>query len=646
MSWKDNLIGEALKIAESPAARLRVMAGPGTGKSFAMKRRIMRLIEEGVEPDRILAITFTRVAASDLKKELHDLGIEGAEKINAMTLHAFCFGLLNQKDVFQKVGRIARPLKSFTKKGYPQFEISPLLADLDLQGAFKRSKFKLIKAFEAAWAKNQNSSVWAALPIEELFEKELIKWLKSHNAILIGELVPLTLKYIENNPASNIFDRYSQIVVDEYQDLNKAEQVLIDRLGHKCAISIVGDIDQSIYSFRYAHPEGIIDFGYRHQGVEDYELKECRRCGKDIVNLADLLIKNNHESNSTRLSSCESNSSGKVVTVQWSSMEREAQGIAELVKNLIDEKGYAPKDILILSPRRLLAYKLKDCMAQYSLPVHSFFHEEAVEDGEAQKAVTLLNLLVNPNDAVALRFWLGFGSNNWRAKQYSILLEGAEKHNISTREFLDSCISGDIEFKNISDIKNAYLQLNSNVLEMENKSLPEVIDFIFPEGKESTSILREVSLLFIANNSDSTLEGLWDCIVTILTQSEMPEEGDFIRIMSLHKSKGLTSKVTIITSCIEGLIPMHKKGNASHEDNDNLQEQRRLFYVGLTRAKEVLVISSFIKIPCDIAYNIGAKFSNYKTHAEVISSRFMGDFKGKIKVIDGDHWKGINFDWN
>lgn len=270
MAWDDGLQGRPLEIARSDSARLRVMAGPGTGKSFAMKRRIMRLIEDaGVPAEEILAVTFTRTAANDLKKELRDIGIEGADQIKAMTLHSFCFGLLNRQDVFERLGRNPRPMKSFTSHGSPQFELSPMLADLDLIADFgnKREKFKLIKAFEAGWAKKQDETLWVTNDTERQFRDALLRWLRNHNSMLIGELIPLSLQYLEGNPTSEVFDQFTHVVVDEYQDLNKAEQVLLDLLGGNGHISIVGDIDQSIYSFRYAHPDGIVDFDARHNEV-------------------------------------------------------------------------------------------------------------------------------------------------------------------------------------------------------------------------------------------------------------------------------------------------------------------------------------------------------------------------------------------
>ena len=159
MSWDTGVTGTALAIAQSNANPLRVMAGPGTGKSFAMQRRIARLLEvEKVNPGRILAVTFTRNAAANLVEDLHSLGIPGCKKIRSGTLHSFCFGLLARENVFEYLGRVARPLTTFNKAGVAQFEYQPKLVDVDPNSAFggKRASTKRVRAFEAAWARLQH----------------------------------------------------------------------------------------------------------------------------------------------------------------------------------------------------------------------------------------------------------------------------------------------------------------------------------------------------------------------------------------------------------------------------------------------------------------------------------------------------------
>jgi DNA helicase-2/ATP-dependent DNA helicase PcrA len=192
MTWNEGLTGKALQIAETDSRFIRVMAGPGTGKSFAMKRRIVRLLEEHVEPASILAVTFTRVAAADLVKEIGGLGIEGCDKIHAGTLHSLCFSILNRQDVLQFSGRVPRPLVTFSDHGVLQFEAAPLLEDLKTEG--KRKDTKRIQAFDAAWARLQSETPgWPMDSMDKLFHQGLVAWLVFHRAMLIGELVPVRL---------------------------------------------------------------------------------------------------------------------------------------------------------------------------------------------------------------------------------------------------------------------------------------------------------------------------------------------------------------------------------------------------------------------------------------------------------------------
>src|SRR5882724_9574002 len=150
MAWNDGLQGTALQIAQTEDSPLRVMAGPGTGKSFAMKRRVVRLLEEGADARGILVVTFTRTGAADLVQELHSLGVPGCENIVASTLHSFCFSLLSRREVLEQLGRMPRPLVTFKTSGVLRFEAAPLLEDLDNQPTFggNRERTKRILAFD------------------------------------------------------------------------------------------------------------------------------------------------------------------------------------------------------------------------------------------------------------------------------------------------------------------------------------------------------------------------------------------------------------------------------------------------------------------------------------------------------------------
>src|SRR5258705_3809353 len=221
MAWDDGLIGTARAIAATTITPLRVMAGPGTGKSFAMKRRVARLLEDGQEARRVLAVTFTRNAAASLVEDLAALQIPNCENVRAGTLHSFCFSLLSKQDVFDFLGRKSRPIITFSKSAVLQFEAKPLLDDLVLGGSFgpKRECTKRIRAFEAAWARQQSETPgWPTDPLDKQFQQALLTWLKFHDAILIGELVPEALRFLRNNPDAP--ERNDHVIVDEFQDLN------------------------------------------------------------------------------------------------------------------------------------------------------------------------------------------------------------------------------------------------------------------------------------------------------------------------------------------------------------------------------------------------------------------------------------------
>ena len=410
-----------------------------------MKRWVTRVLEEGADPLRMLVVTFTRTAAADLVTELASLGVEGCENIHAGTLHSVCFSLLRRQEVFDFLDRRPRPLVTFKSYGVLRFEASPLIEDLNNKDVFgdKRQRTKRILAFEAAWARLQSDEPgWIQDEVDQQFENALLKWLTFHQAILVGELVPLTLQYLRDNPACPELSAFDQVVVDEYQDLNKAEQVLLDLLMGDAKRVIVGDRDQSIYSFRHAHPDGIMDYATAHPQTHDAPLVECRRCPTRVVAIADTLIRRNHPvGTGPRLNPSPDKPEGKVRIVQWASIEEEATGIAEYVKHLTSEEGYAAKDIMILSPRRRLGYGIRDALVQQGVAVHSFYHEEMLEGEGTQLSFALLALAVNPADRVALRYWLGYPSPTWRSTAYKKLVKHCEESGQSPWDALESILA-------------------------------------------------------------------------------------------------------------------------------------------------------------------------------------------------------------
>lgn len=217
MAWFDNLdpASSAYMIAASQNARIRVLAGPGTGKSFAMKRRGARLLETGVDPTNILPVTFTRVAAEDLHRELVGMGAPGCDQLEGVTLHSLALKFLVRQHILESTGRTPRPLNAF--------ELKPLEKDLAAHGGVYEIRGK-INAYETGWARLQDQDpAQPYQPSDIAFANALRGWLTFHRAMLIGEVIPIFEEYLRLNPGSPERTEFEHILVDEFQDLNRAE---------------------------------------------------------------------------------------------------------------------------------------------------------------------------------------------------------------------------------------------------------------------------------------------------------------------------------------------------------------------------------------------------------------------------------------
>ena len=642
MVWNEGLTGPMLNIAQTKANPLRVMAGPGTGKTFAMKRRVARLLEEGSEATRILAVTFTRTAAANLIRELRDIDIPNCENVRACTLHSFCFSLLLREEVFEFIDRNPRSIITFYRSKVMQFEGAPLLCDLQRINGFgdKRECCERIRAFEAAWARLQSETPgWPIDVTDRRFHSALIQWLKFHDAMLIGELVPEALRYLRNNPAAADLSNYDHIIVDEFQDLNKAEQVLIDLLSANGTLAVIGDVDQSIYRFRYAHPLGITTFNETHPDTHDGDLLECRRCPTNVVNIADCLIKNNYNpDHDSRLRPFPVNPPGDIYIVQWPSLQAEAEGLARYVHFLIDQQRYLPSDIIILTPRRIIGYDIQDSLSTMGISTHSYFQNELFNSKDTQYSFEIMNLLRNSFDLVALRFCLGFGSSTWLANQYSVLVEHCISSGDSPFNALEMVFSGELNILGITDLTRRYAILKTRLEELRPLSVSEQIERLFPTGEEWSTPIREWIIPHIESGLD--LNAIFNLMRDNFARQEIPEGGNFVKIMSLHSAKGLTSKAVLIAGCIESLIPNIDRTRPQAEQEEELKEQRRLFYVAITRCRNVLAISSSITIDRGQAKKMGAKLiGGNRTVGNTEASQFLSELGPNApRAIRGDTW--------
>lgn len=645
MPWDDGLIGPAREIAEIDGAPLRVQAGPGTGKTFALQRRVMRALEAGVSPAEILVVTFTRVAAADLREALRCLNVPGCDDVDARTLHSFCFGLLMREDVFARLDRVPRPLIGVNRRGWIQYEFDPLLEDIKHDDAYgdKRARTKRIRAFEAAWARLQRDDVTPAEdPVDRAFEDELVAWLIFHRAITIGELIPITLRHLDQNPLDPALNRYRYVIVDEYQDLNKVEQVLIDRLAERCQLTIVGDADQSIYSFKHANPDGIVDFSVRHENVIDRSLEECRRCPTNLVEAANRLITHNRRHTDILLRPRLENIAGSITQVQWASVADEVAGLVAYINHVLASKlengdpVYQPKDILVLCPSRDIAYMLRDQLTETNVSAHSFYHEEALEELDARLAFCTLNLFVDREDRVALRYWLGFESPSWLANQYGILRSACEKEGVSPIFLLGEVIAGRRQLGGTSNLVARFRELRDRMNELYAVDTEGALNILFPEECAWARAFRDLIDAIRESHEQPTILNFFEEMRDYITQPDLPPDPDYVRIMSLYKSKGLTSRLVIIASAVDGCIPRYPREGNGEELRAKFEEQRRLFYVAVTRASEALVISHFRTIPMRLQFRAGAKVNWRK---QTYPSPFIANLGRFVpRAIAGSEW--------
>ena len=586
-SWNSGLTGPHLSIAAFPGTPLRVMAGPGTGKTFALMRRIARLLQNGVPPHSILAVTFTRTAASDLLDQLNALGSAGANNVRSSTLHSISFSILSKNSVFQATNRVARPLL--------QFEKDCLISDLAISHGGRRAAARFLSAFETAWATMQHQQPgWPQSVDQQNFQRDLIAWLTEHQSMLIGELVPLALDFIRRNPSSPDASAFDHVLVDEYQDLNRADQELVDSLARNGTLTVIGDEDQSIYTFlRHARPEGIVDFHQSHASTHDEALSECKRCPSSVIAMANSLILRNHPHLPSTIRPSLQNGVGRAYIVQHNSIQDEVSTTAEFIDHYMTTNPQTKRgEVLVLATRRLIGNRIRDELVTLGHPSQSFFTEDCLAKRSAQEGFCLLRLLVHPHDPTALRAWMGIDSNDRRSRPYLRLQAVARIANKTVREFLYEVAAGTRPATPYSArLVARFGELDARLKSIAGLSRTALVDELWPAGDPDCADVRGFAVALMAKAP--TNSELLDDLIEVITQPELPgANDDIIRVMSLQKSKGLTARCVIIAGCMEGALPVRNSNYTQAELQQSFEEQRRLFYVALTRTTETLVISS------------------------------------------------------
>ncbi len=640
MAWDDGLEGPAYDIAASKARRLRVRAGPGTGKTFALMRRIARLLEKGVSPPRILVSTFTRVAAEDLKRELKELDAPGVAAVRATTIHSLCFSMLKRADVLAATGRTARPLLDY--------ETRFLLEDIGPAFGKLGKRRKLLKAYEAAWARRQTDL--PGFPDEardRAFQAALLDWLRFHDAMLIGELVPEALRYLEHNPLAAERSRFRHVVVDEYQDLNVAEQSVIDVLAEDAALTVVGDENQSIYSFKHAHPEGLSDFG----STKDEGLEICRRCPHQVLSMANSLIGHNVVRSDRKLLPYRKARKARVRVVQWQTVSQEAAGLAEVVGASIAAGDVEAGKVLVLAPNRVFANPVRDALQEAGVPAESLFREKELdgsrgENGNprAEEALTLLTLAADPEDLVALRCWCGLSAaTSFGCAAWQRVREHCDSTGASVVDVLAGVREGEVTWPQSWRLRDRLQQLDARLGALKEVSGRALVDAVFPSGHADFEALRTTAedvlrSLSVELGGAVCAERLAEQVRTRVGRPEVPTDVDYVRVMSLHKSKGLTVDMVVVAGFVAGVMPRIDADDGDGVSRrDSLEEQRRLLYVGLTRTRKILILSSVVRLRGEDAHRLQMPGGRRGNVRPVGTSQFLRELGSAApKPIAGD----------
>jgi superfamily I DNA/RNA helicase len=549
-----------------------------------MKRRVARLLEQGIAPPSILPVTFTRVAAEDLHRELVGMDVPGSEALQGVTLHSLAMRILMRNHVLEATSRIPRPLN--------EFELEPLVCDLMGAHGGKKAVKKFKQAYEAAWSRLQHEEPGYMLdPADAAFQQDLLGWLRFHRAMLIGEVIPQLHQYLRNNPAAQERSEFLHILVDEYQDLNRAEQSVIELLSDRAHVCIVGDDDQSIYSFKHAHPDGIREWLVANVGADDLGLDDCRRCPTRVVEMANSLIAHNHIRPVPRtLAPLPANGLGDARIVQYRSLANEVDGVADIIATMV-ANGTQPGEILVLAQRGVIGTPIYEALMARQIPVRSYYAEAELDALEARRSFAKLKLLIDRDDRVALRWLVGIDGNHWHAAGYSRVRAHCEATGLTPWHALEQIAAGELALPHTGAIVVAFNQLVAELNALQALAdLSAVIDALFPAEQIATRDIRQLALDVLSSlDLDDGIEDInsefMSRLQEAINQPDIPAEIQDVRIMSLHKSKGLSAPVTIIAGCIQGLLPKQPENDlpAAQQALD-LEEQRRLFYVGICQA--------------------------------------------------------------
>ena len=596
---------EAVTATQGPCL---VIAGAGSGKTKVLTHKIAYLMqEEKVLPWNILAITFTNKAANEMKERIETLVGEAAKDIWMGTFHSICVRILRK--FIDRIGFDSSFLifdasdqKTLVKECLKALNIDDkLFNERGVLAEISNAKNALLEpeAYSRKYAGDYRKSKIAE--IYALYQKRL----KENNAVDFDDIINHTIKILSENPdvLEYYTEKFKYILVDEYQDTNKAQFTLVTILASKYGnITVVGDNDQGIYSFRGADISNILNFEKDFPGTKIVKLEQNYRCTGNILKAANSVIKHNETKYDKKLWT--ENGEGTLPQIYQGEDEYdEARFVVEEIRHLKREELDHYSDFAILYRMNSQSRALEDILRREDIPYKIVGGLKFYERKEIKDAISYLRLIANPSDNISLKRIInepkrGIGktsldhiqeiAENQGISMYEVIKHaddfGQPRVYANAKEFIDTIetLRSQKEEIKISDLLKETLNKTGYTRALEQESTIE--------AESRIQNLEELVTVAVEFEEEFAENGLSDFLESISLSSDidnLEDQEDSVTLMTLHSAKGLEFPVVFLVGMEEGIFP----GYQSVGEPKELEEERRLFYVGITRAKQHLYLT-------------------------------------------------------
>ena len=598
---------QAVQHTEGP---LLILAGAGSGKTKVLTVRIAHLLAQGVNPYEILAITFTNKAAKEMKSRVEGLVGDIANRIWLSTFHSFCAKFLRfELDNFlgynsnftiydtsdsQAVIKAALKALNLDDKYYPVGAMS---------GAISDAKNKLL--FASDFRKQARDFYQQKVAdVYEYYERELRK----NNALDFDDLLLVAVKLLQSNEA--VLDKYSKrfryVMIDEYQDTNHAQYLLAKLLAsHWKNIAVVGDADQSIYAWRGADIQNILDFEKDYPNCTSIKLEQNYRSTKIILDAANAVIENNEGRPKKNLWT-DKTEGAKIQHFTAQSEHEEAAFIGDTIAKKHDIHGVPYGDMAILYRTNAQSRVLEEALIKRALPYTMVGGTKFYDRKEIKDVLAYLRVLYNPFDDLSLLRIINVPKRSIGATTVAKLQDYARANGTSlfmtlTQLHLVDTIKGKTKEK----LEEFGILIFTLVAEMEDKTVLDILEAILdrtgylaqleestdPQDQaraENIGELLSVAKDFQDTNPTGTVEDFLEQVALVNDVDSFEQEESKVTLMTLHAAKGLEFPIVFLGGLEEGLFP-HSRTLMNPEE---IEEERRLAYVGITRAEKELYISN------------------------------------------------------